>query len=117
MWMGIKAVNLEPVKWGNLIDRGSGQEVFKFATDSSNAVGIENRGNDTDALSASGKDFVNVTKIDAADGEPGDGHVCGRPADVIKGDRFGSGLGASGVNGADGDVIGSCRDGIVGLVG
>ena len=102
---------------GHLIDRVSGQPVFKFATSLVDVIGIENGGNDANSLGAGGKDFVNVIEIDAANGEPGNGHVCGGPPDVIKGHRFGAGLSARGINGAVRDVIRPCSDGFAGLLG
>ena len=90
---------------------------FKFATGSGNVVGIENRGNDADALCASGNDFVNVTEIDATDGKPGDGYVGGSPADVVEGNRLSAWLCSGGINRPDGDVTGARSDCFAGLLG
>ena len=101
---------------GNLVDHRSGQMVSKFATGCGDIIGIENGGNDADALRAGGKDLVNVIEIDAADGEPGDGYICGRPADVLEGNRCGARFCAGGINRADGDVIGARGDRFASLI-
>src|SRR5215831_2656301 len=87
-----------------------------FAGGCSNVVTIENRGNDADAFGTGSEDFFDAIEIDAADGEPRDFHVGGRPSDVIEGDWFCGWLGASGINGADGDIIGAGANGLFGLV-
>ena len=102
---------------GNLVDHRSGQMVFKFATGCGDIIGIENGGNDADPLRTGSEHFVNVTEIDAADGEPGDSHICGCPADVIEGNRCGAWFCTGGINRADGDVIGARGDGFAGLIG
>jgi len=115
MWMGIKATNLESVKWANSIDHHSGQMVFKFATGCHDIIGIENSGNDADPLRAGSEDFMNVTEVDSANGKPGDRHVRGGPPDVLKSDRFGARLRAGGIDGTDGDVMRARGDGFARL--
>ena len=56
-------------------------------------------------LRAGGKHVVERLQIDAADGKPRHGGVRRRPADIVERHGFGGGLGAGGVNRADGNVI------------
>lgn len=88
----------------------STQVLFKFATGCGDVIGIENGRNDADTLCAGSKDFSDVVEIYAADGEPGNRYVCGRPSNVIQSDRLSAGFCASGVDWADGDVIGAGGD-------
>ena len=95
--------------------RGSGEIFFKFATGRSDVIGVENGGNDADALSAGGEDFVHSVEVDPSDGEPGDLHIGCGPPDVIECDRFGAGFCAGGENRTDGNVISTCGDCFLGL--
>lgn len=78
---------------------------------------VQNRGDDANP-SRAGSDYrVEVFQVNAADGEPGDRHVCRRPTDIIERDGLRLWFGARGKHRADGDVIRRGAEGALGLVG
>jgi len=66
---------------------------------------VEDGSNGADAARPGGQDLVEVVQGDAANGEPGDGDMGGRPADILEGDGPGLGFGWGGIDGSDGEVI------------
>jgi hypothetical protein len=76
---------------------------------------VQNRRHNTDTPRAGGKDGIDVSQVDATDGEPGNPDVVGGPANVAEGDRSDAGFRIGGVNRPYRDVSGTRRDGALRL--
>src|SRR5439155_13845617 len=85
--------------------------VLKVLTSFGDVGGIQNRRDHAHSPGPGSQHGIEILQVDTADGEPRNFHVRGRPLDVVERDWFGSWLGGGGVNGADGDVIGTRGDG------
>lgn len=66
---------------------------------------VQNGRDDADAGSSSSQNLGKGLEIDAADGKPGKLDVGSSPADILERDGRRGGLGRSGKNGTDGDII------------
>ena len=89
----------------------------EFRSGGGDVLRVEDGRDDTDAGRSGFEDGIEVFQGDAADGEPGNGHVGRGPADVVERDGGTPRFGARGKNGSDGDVVRSGGDGAYGLLG
>src|SRR5213595_556604 len=90
---------------------GSRQSVFKLFAFGCDIVRVQDGRNDANASSPGRQNLIERMEIDAADGEPWSYYVLRGPTNIFGSHRFGRGLGAGGIDRADGKVIGFGGDG------
>ena len=81
------------------------QPPSEFSTSLGHVWRVEDGGDDADARRPGRQNLAEFFQVDATNGEPRDGHVRRRPADVVQRHGLGRRFGAGGKHRPDGDVI------------